>query len=127
MAGDGADSLPVYDTSHNPFDTIPIYTPPSQPPVYDTTPNYPHDTLPGYPHDTTPGYPHDTLPNYPHDTTPGYPHDTVPGYPHDTTPGYPHDTVPNYPPPYDSTHADSTSHVLNNHIIATLTITITVH
>ncbi|HWB26515.1 MAG TPA: hypothetical protein VG738_13605 [Chitinophagaceae bacterium] len=126
ISGEGADSIPAYDTSFNPYDTVPNYPPPPPPPAYDSS-NYPHDTTYPGPGDTVPGQPHDTMPNYPHDTATSYPHDTTPQYPHDTLPGYPptgHDTT-HYP--YDSTYVDSLVHAHNNHIMATVTISITVH
>jgi len=118
VSGEGADSIPQYDSTHYPYDTTgyPHDTVPYYPP-HDTVPNYPHDTLPYNPGDTTPGYPHDTIPSYP-DTTPGYPHDTVPSYPHDTVPGGGW---------YDSTHHDSLSHPGGPHIIQVVHIVITVH
>jgi hypothetical protein len=126
VSGDAADSLPTYDTSWYPHDTVPNYPPP--PPPIDSS-GYPHDTT-GYPHDTT-GYPHDTT-SYPHDTT-GYPHDTT-GYPHDTVPHNPppHDST-TYPPhdstyyPHDSTGLDSLIHANHGHIVGSVKIVITVH
>lgn len=120
VSGEGADSIPWYDTTHYPYDTAGHYPDTTVVPPYphDTTVYNPGDTVPGYPHDTVPGYPHDTLPNYPHDTTTGYPHDTMPGYPHDTVPGGGW---------YDSTHHDSVNHPAGLHIIQVVTIVITVH
>jgi hypothetical protein len=105
VSGAAADSLPNWDTSSYPHDTVPYYPPP--PPIDSS--NYPHDTT-GYPHDTT-SYPHDTT-TYPHDTTPNYP---PPPPPHDST-YYPH----------DSTSLDSLVHAYNGQIIGKVTITIIV-